>query len=55
MGRHAGTDAGLGTPPNPRVERVWIEGAGHYLPHERPREVAAACVLGLRRAGYAVG
>jgi pimeloyl-ACP methyl ester carboxylesterase len=55
MGRHAGTDAGLAVPSNPRIEWVWIEGAGHYLPHERPREVAAACVLGLRRAGYAVG
>jgi len=37
-------------PAKPNIELMWLEGAGHYLPHERPREVADACALAMRRA-----
>jgi len=42
MGRNDRTQGNLGVPENPLIEWVWIEGAGHYLPHERPLEVAQA-------------
>lgn len=51
LGRNARSEQELGVPPNPAVEWVWIPGAGHYLPHERPAEVAAACLRGLARVG----
>ncbi|MCX5659469.1 MAG: alpha/beta fold hydrolase [Planctomycetota bacterium] len=44
-GDHACTPATLGRlqiPPNPRMAVVWVPGSGHYLPHEKPRECAAA-------------
>jgi pimeloyl-ACP methyl ester carboxylesterase len=43
MGRTAETERRLGVPPNPHIRWRWVAGAGHYLPHERPAEVAAIC------------
>lgn len=48
MGRTAQTQAMLDVPPNPMIRWVWIDGAGHYLPHEKPREVAAVCEIAWR-------
>jgi pimeloyl-ACP methyl ester carboxylesterase len=48
-GRNEETKAGLRIPSNPMIETIWIPNAGHYLPHERPQEVAAACVRGVER------
>lgn len=42
-GQRPGTLAGLDLLANPRASTVWIPGAGHYLPHEKPVESAAAC------------
>lgn len=39
-GRVPDTEKGLDIPPNPRIAIRWIPGAGHYLPHARPRQVA---------------
>jgi pimeloyl-ACP methyl ester carboxylesterase len=49
IGRNEETKAGLRIPSNPMIETIWIPNAGHYLPHERPQEVAAACVRGVER------
>jgi pimeloyl-ACP methyl ester carboxylesterase len=49
MGRDENTERELRIPANPVIETIWIPNAGHYLPHERPREVAAACVRGVER------
>ena len=49
MGRHERTAANLKVPRNPLIEWIWISNAGHYLPHERPVEVADACMHGLGR------
>ena len=43
MGRTEGTLERLMIPSNRMIRQVWIEGAGHYLPHERPQEVAEVC------------
>ena len=43
MGKSAETEALLYIPPNPRISLIWIAGAGHYLPHEKPEEVADIC------------
>jgi len=40
MGRIDSTERNLFVPANPNIEWVWIPDAGHYLPHERPDEVA---------------
>jgi len=40
MGRLAETQARLDTPPNPCITTVWLPDAGHYLPQERPHDVA---------------
>jgi pimeloyl-ACP methyl ester carboxylesterase len=42
-GRTEKTRRRLLVPDTPWLELVWIDGAGHYLPHERPAEVAEAC------------
>lgn len=51
MGRTASTEDALRIPPNPRIQRVWIENAGHYLPHEAPTEVARICREAVRGVG----
>jgi pimeloyl-ACP methyl ester carboxylesterase len=43
MGRNQATKQKLRVPDNPNIKWVWIEDAGHYLPHERLVEVAAIC------------
>ena len=55
MGRTRRTRRALRVPENPNIEWVWIAGAGHYLPHERPDEVARACLRGLERVRSARG
>ena len=40
MGRNDLTEKKLRIPPNPNIQWVWVSNAGHYLPHERPAEVA---------------
>ena len=39
-GRNDLTDQRLCIPSNPNIRWVWVPNAGHYLPHERPSEVA---------------
>ena len=41
MGRNRLTAARLQIPENRNIRTVWVPGAGHYLPHERPEAVAA--------------
>lgn len=43
MGKNEYTEEKLRIPPNSNVQVVWINGAGHYLPHESPTEVAELC------------
>jgi 3-oxoadipate enol-lactonase len=43
MGRTPGSESMLQVPPNPTIEWAWIPDAGHYLPHERPADVARVC------------
>jgi pimeloyl-ACP methyl ester carboxylesterase len=43
LGRTDDAAARLQIPPNPCITLSWIHGAGHYLPHERPRECASIC------------
>ncbi len=50
MGRNSLTEDKLCIPPNPNVEWIWIPNAGHYLPHERPSEVAEIVEVGASRA-----
>ena len=50
LGRNALTEEKLCIPPNPNIQWVWIPNAGHYLPHERPSEVAGIVEVGARRA-----
>ena len=40
LGRNDSTVQKLRIPSNPNIQWVWIPNAGHYLPHERPVEVA---------------
>ena len=49
MGRNDRTEGKLRVPPNPCIEWMWVPNAGHYLPHERPDAVAAACLKGVER------
>lgn len=42
-GRLPDTERRLCIPSNPNITTAWIPGAGHYLPHEAPREVARIC------------
>jgi 3-oxoadipate enol-lactonase len=37
------TERALQIPKNPHIRTVWIAGAGHYLPHEKPAEIARIC------------
>ena len=50
LGKEADTESRLCVPSNPRIAWRWIDGAGHYLPHEAPRETAEACMAGWRAA-----
>lgn len=50
LGRKEPAGALLRVPANPCIEWMWIEGAAHYLPHERPSETAKACRRGVERA-----
>lgn len=44
MGRNDETEHLLNIPSNPYIHVKWIPDAGHYLPHERPEEVAKICI-----------
>ena len=48
-GRTADTVAKLHIPNRANVDVRWVPGAGHYLPHERPADVAAACHVMMQR------
>jgi pimeloyl-ACP methyl ester carboxylesterase len=43
VGRTETTRAGLRVPESPWIRVAWVEGAGHFLPHARPAEVAGLC------------
>ena len=43
MGRNDETEHLLNIPLNPYIHSKWIPNAGHYLPHERPMQVAEIC------------
>ncbi len=43
MGRNETTEKKLRIPPTPNIQTLWVENAGHYLPHECPAEVAKIC------------
>jgi 3-oxoadipate enol-lactonase len=49
LGRRPDAEERLRVPANAFVTWRWIEGSGHYLPLEKPREVAEACGELLRR------
>lgn len=48
LGKRDSAERMLFVPANPHIEWVWIPGAGHYLPHECPGDVARICVRALR-------
>lgn len=48
MGRTEATRGILAVPDRSNIEMCWITDAGHYLPQERPADVAAIC---MRAAG----
>jgi len=43
MGRQAGTEQKLLVPSRDNIRWVWLENAGHYLPAEKPQEIASLC------------
>ena len=43
FGRHKKTQAELQLPSGANHTILWLDGAGHYLPQDRPKEVAAYC------------
>ena len=43
LGARPDAQAHLAIPQRPNIAWVWLQGAGHYLPHERPEDVAAIC------------
>ncbi len=43
MGRNELTEQKLRIPPNANIQIVWLQNAGHYLPHECPASVAEIC------------
>jgi pimeloyl-ACP methyl ester carboxylesterase len=43
MGRTQETFERLSIPANPAIRVVWIPNSGHYLPNERPADVARLC------------
>lgn len=38
------TPSALGIPDRPNIRVEWIDGCGHFLPHEAPEGVASICV-----------
>ena len=48
MGRGPDTERLLLVPANPSVRWVWMAHSGHYLPIERPTEMAAVCLSAVR-------
>ncbi|MCC7406474.1 MAG: alpha/beta fold hydrolase [Phycisphaeraceae bacterium] len=50
LGRTPDTQRLLAVPDNPHIQWHWLPGAGHYLPTERPHDVADLC----RRAVAAI-
>lgn len=42
-GRTPDTEKRLEIPANPAITWRWVKGAGHYLPHAKPREIARIC------------
>jgi pimeloyl-ACP methyl ester carboxylesterase len=49
VGRTPETQLRLEVPPNPNITWAWVAGAGHYLPHEKPAEVAEICRRAIER------
>lgn len=49
MGRTDSTFQKLRIPDNANVELRWIPNSGHYLPHERPTDVAGICREAVQR------
>ncbi|MCC7203898.1 MAG: alpha/beta fold hydrolase [Phycisphaeraceae bacterium] len=43
LGRTPDSQRLLAVPDNPHIQWHWLPGAGHYLPTERPQDVAALC------------
>ena len=43
MGKNELTEQKLRIPPNPNIQVIWVQNAGHYLPHEYPEAVAEIC------------
>jgi pimeloyl-ACP methyl ester carboxylesterase len=53
VGRTPDTERRLDIPPNPFISLEWIEGAGHYVPHAKPGEVARICgEAALKKQGH---
>lgn len=48
LGRTEDTLTKLRIPENPAIRLVWIPAAGHYLPHEKPKQCADVCVQAIR-------
>lgn len=43
MGRNETTETKLRIPSNQNIQTIWLQSAGHYLPHECPAAVAELC------------
>jgi pimeloyl-ACP methyl ester carboxylesterase len=43
MGKPAIPRKALMIPDNPQIRMIWVPDAGHYLPLEKPKEVAEIC------------
>lgn len=44
IGRNYSTEQILNIPSNPNIQVIWLPNAGHYIPHERPEQVAEICL-----------
>ena len=53
MARVPSTESLLMIPSNPAISLFWIAGAGHYLAHEKPLDVARICAQMLDRCEQA--
>lgn len=54
-GRADRTQCDLLIPPNRHIRLLWLPGAGHYLPHEKPGEVAQICAAAAVRLAASGG